>query len=117
MSKNSSVANAADKSQVKKAGARDRERELQEIEDVKSLLDTPLGRRFYWRYLGNCGVFETSFTGSSATFYKEGKRAIGLMLMADINEHMPDAYVLMIKENQIQDLIESQKDKEQKTED
>jgi len=94
------VRNAADTDQVKKAGDRDKDLARQEVDDIKELLSTPVGRRFYWRLLGLTGQFRSSFTGNSETFFREGERNIGLILMADINEIMPEAYVLMIQENQ-----------------
>ena len=51
-----------------------------------------------WRLLERTGVFRTSFTGNSETFFREGQRNVGLMLMAQIHEVCPDQYALMLKE-------------------
>lgn len=69
-----------------------------ELDDVKWILSTPQGRRFMWRYLGECGVFKSSFVGQYQTFFNEGERNIGLKLLADVNDAHPEAYVLMMKE-------------------
>lgn len=90
--------NAADKGQVKEQENKERRGRERELGDIRWILSSPQGRRFFWRYLGECGVFKTSFTGSSQTFFNEGQRNVGLMLLADLNEAQPDAYVTMMKE-------------------
>lgn len=50
--------------------------------DFKAVfLGSPAGRRVLSYLLNESGVFETSFTGNSRTFYNEGKRDIGLDIM------------------------------------
>lgn len=93
------VGNSSDKEQVKKAEKEAKLRRKQELEDVKFLLSTPAGRKTYWRYLESCGVYRSSFTGNSGTFFNEGMRSIGLILLADIHEANPEAYIQMMKEN------------------
>ncbi|MBF8177814.1 Bbp19 family protein [Herminiimonas contaminans] len=90
--------NASDESQVadrKKKELRGREREL---EDLRVVLSTKEGRRFYWKTLCDCGVFKSSFTGNSTTFFNEGKRDIGLKLLADLMEADAKKYLLMTEE-------------------
>lgn len=70
-----------------------------EFEDLKWVMSNKRGRRFAWRLLDRAGIYRTSFTGNSTTFFNEGMRNIGLMLVADIHEACPEAYALMIKEN------------------
>ncbi|CAB4124532.1 hypothetical protein UFOVP65_11 [uncultured Caudovirales phage] len=69
-----------------------------EQEDFKWLMGSKRGRRIVWRLLERTGVYRSSFTGNSETFFREGQRNVGLMLMAQINEHAPDQYALMLKE-------------------
>lgn len=69
-----------------------------EVEDVKLIMSSREGRRFMWRMLEMCGVYRSSFTGNSETFFREGQRNIGLMLLADIHEHCPDGFTTMLKE-------------------
>ena len=99
------VKNAADEKQVKAAQNAVNDLRKQELEDLKFILQTPQGRRFVWRYLGVCGVFEISFTGNSETFFKEGKRNVGLMLLSDVNEAHPEAYLEMLKESKEQEIL------------
>jgi hypothetical protein len=91
--------NAADPTQVKEQAQKEKRGREKELDDVKFILSHRQGRRFYFRYLEECGVFKTSFTGNSQTFFLEGQRNIGLKLLSDLNEAEPEAYIVMIKEN------------------
>lgn len=44
-------------------------------------LGSAAGKRVLSDLLNACGVFETSFTGNSRTFYNEGRREIGIILL------------------------------------
>lgn len=99
MSRRPFVKNAADRKQVEEAKKKERNERNQEIEDIRFVLSDARGRRFFWRYLGECGVFKTSMTGNSQTFFNEGMRNIGLKLLADLNEADPGAYIKMMNEN------------------
>jgi hypothetical protein len=44
-------------------------------------LGRPEGKRVLSILLNESGVFESSFTGNSRTFYNEGKRDMGLLLL------------------------------------
>lgn len=92
------VKNAADQEQVKSAARKSRWAREDDVNDVRELLKTPQGRRFMWRYLGFCKVFETSFTGNSQTFFNEGQRNVGLTMLNDINDADPEALILMMRD-------------------
>ena len=77
---------------------RDKQRRLQEIADFKWLASHEQGRRFLLRLLSMSGQFRTSMTGNSHTFFNEGMRNFGLMLIAEFNEHSLKAYVKMLEE-------------------
>ena len=54
--------------------------------DINKLLKHPEFRRFVWYILRETGIFRASFTNNSLqTAFLEGKRDIGLMLLADID--------------------------------
>lgn len=93
------VKNAADPEQVKEAADKEKFKREHEIDDVRYILASQQGRRFIWKYLDFCGVFRTSFTGNSETFFKEGIRNVGLKILADLNEADPMAYVKILDEN------------------
>lgn len=95
------IKNAADPAQIKEAVRKEKSARFKELEDVKSILSTKAGRRFYYRYMKECGVFRISYTGNgSETFFNEGQRNVGLKFLADINDADPEIYATMIKENQ-----------------
>lgn len=100
------VKNAADAKQVKRAGTTEKLRRQRELEDLRFIMDHPQGRRHVWLQLTRCKIFETSFTGNNTTFFNEGQRNIGLMLLADINEVCPEAYLVMLKEAKQQDEVD-----------
>lgn len=62
------------------------------------LMSSKRGRRVVWRWLERSGVFEASMTGSSYTFYNEGKRSNGIALNAFVRDHCPKDYALMLEE-------------------
>jgi len=94
------VKNAADAEQVKEAGDKAQRNRRQELDQVRLVVGTSLGRAFYWRLLQLCGVFQSSFNHSgSITAFNEGQRNIGLKLLADLNEAAPEAYVTMMRES------------------
>lgn len=70
-----------------------------EIADVAELLKTPFGRRFIWRQLCLAGVYRSGFsTDHSLMARAEGRREMGLSLLADVMDADPDAYSTMSKE-------------------
>jgi hypothetical protein len=91
--------NAADPRQIREAKQTSREIRKQELKDVSLILSTIEGRRFFFRYLCECGIFKTSFTGSSETFFREGQRNVGLSLLADLNDADPTMYAKIMEEN------------------
>lgn len=66
--------------------------------DFKRLLGTDWGRRILWRVLTDAGVFRTSFRLNNEMPFLEGKRSIGLELIAIANEVSPENYILMMQE-------------------
>lgn len=94
--------NASDEAQVSQRKRKDERIRDIELADVKHLMSSREGRRFIWRMLDRTGVYRTSFTGNSTTFFNEGMRNIGLLLMADINEACADMYVQMMMEAKLE---------------
>lgn len=70
----------------------------QEAEDFKWLMSDKRGRRIVWGLLDRTGLYRSSFTGNSQTFFNEGQRNVGLQYMALIHEHCADKYNLMVSE-------------------
>lgn len=92
------VKNAADGQQVKDADRKIRYGRKQELSDVRNILENDYGRRFVWRYLGMCRVFESSWAPSAAIHFYEGQRDIGLKILADVTEADDEALIRMMRE-------------------
>jgi hypothetical protein len=93
---------ALERRQAKADEDRARRRQL-EREDVAWLMGSPRGRRIVWRLLETCGVYRSSMTGNSETYFREGMRNVGLILLRDIHDATPDEFVLMLKEHRPDD--------------
>lgn len=55
-------------------------------------------RLWLYDHLEACGVFQSSFTGNSETFMREGQRNMGLRILADIHRDHDQQYVVMCRE-------------------
>ena len=66
---------------------------LQRNEDVRWLMGDARGRRFIWNLLAKAGVFRSSM-GLSAelTAFNEGRRDLGLAVLADLMRLCPEEY-------------------------
>lgn len=89
--------NASDAAEVKNAKVKEKLERDKELGDIRYLISSAQGKRAFWRYLEMCGVYKSSFTGSSETFFLEGQRNIGLKILADIMEADAKAYLSMIE--------------------
>jgi hypothetical protein len=69
-----------------------------EQEDFKWLMGNKRGRRIVWRLLERTGVYRSSFTGNSETFFREGMRNVGLALLDQVHTITPDQFAVMLKE-------------------
>lgn len=68
--------------------------------DLEWLMESAQGRRIVWAQLERCGIFQTSFTSNgSMVMFREGRRDVGLQLMADIQAATPEAFLTMWREN------------------
>jgi hypothetical protein len=81
----------------KKAELQERWRKKQ-IDDFAKVLSLPEGRRLLWRIMEEASVFKTTFTGNSTTFFNEGKRSIGLMVLGEVMVASPEKFQQMQNE-------------------
>lgn len=85
--------------QQKRIREREEAAERQRREDFRAVMSTPAGRRFFWDLVNRkCGVLSTTFTGDIHTYHLEGKRAVGVGLMAEAQAICPPEYVTMFRE-------------------
>lgn len=76
-----------------------RNRKGTETDDLVWLMSSPRGRRTVWRILEGAGLYVSSFTGNSETFFREGKRAIGLDLQGKVAKAAPRYFQTMMQEH------------------
>lgn len=70
-----------------------------ELADIREVLTTPSGRRFYWRVMTDCGVFQRSFTGEvNTTMFNEGRRSIGNWLFNELMDANPNMFAQLSNE-------------------
>lgn len=70
-----------------------------DLDEMRQIVSTKIGRRFIWNLLCECGIFQSSFDGSSRTFFKEGERNVGLKILTKLHDAHPEAYGTMVKES------------------
>lgn len=90
--------NAADPRQIERARLKEVFNDRTFAADLCSVLELPAGRRIIWWILEAAGVYRSSFTGNSTTFFNEGRRDIGLLILGKLSEIKPEALVLMMQE-------------------
>lgn len=70
-----------------------------EINDLQWLMGSKRGRRVVRRLLAKTGLYRTSFNNSgSVTAFNEGQRNVGLWLMALLEAHCSDQYIVLLQE-------------------
>lgn len=60
--------------------------------NTRELLKTKVGKDFIWHVLSLCDLYGSHFTGNSSTFFNEGKRSIGLEVLALLEDVDKTAY-------------------------
>jgi hypothetical protein len=91
--------NAADPKVVEKARLKEAFNDRHFLTDLRALLELPAGRRILWWILETAGIYRSSFTGNSTTFFNEGQRQVGLQLLGKIHDAKPEAMILMMQES------------------
>jgi len=90
--------NVADPERIKDQKHKERRVREQELFDVRAVLCTPEGRRFFWRLLSLFKVFGSIWESSARIHYNSGQQDCGHFLLAEASEADPEAYLLMQKE-------------------
>lgn len=93
--------NIEDKEELKKR-AEDLRLELeQNRNDLKFILETPQGIRFFQRFFNDGFIYTTTFTGNSRTFFLEGHRNFALKYFAEITETIPEVLPKLLLKKKI----------------
>lgn len=93
------VTDAADKRQIKNAEQREKLLRDQELSDLAMVASTIQGRRFLWRLIERCKVFETIWENSARIHYNAGQQDLGHFLMSEIVNTKQEIFFQMMKEN------------------
>jgi hypothetical protein len=91
------MANLSDPQAIKEKEKTDSHERDIELADVKSVLSTPEGRRFVWRYLKYCD--RISFSRDALVMaFNDGERNISLQMKAEVIKADDRLYLLMESE-------------------
>lgn len=92
--------NLADERKVKDLEQREDDLRKRELNDIRTLLSNASGRRFMWRLLEKCAVFESVFSDKSSTMaYLSGQQDLGHFLMSEIVNADENLLLKLMKEN------------------
>lgn len=94
--------NLADPRSVRKSKQKEQLTRQRELDDLKAVCAAPAGRRFVFQQLQESGVFALVFDPANPqmnAFY-EGRRSIGVALLANLKELDPMLYPQMVKDAQ-----------------
>ena len=92
--------NVGDEDDVKDRDRAIRAGNIAAQQTMRTIMGTPLGRKWMFEMLSFCGVGISSFSSDALeTAHREGKRTIGLRLMTEIYDACPDRYTEMMKES------------------
>lgn len=97
------VRNAANPKQVKEAGRKVKDTDIQFALDLESVMETVHGRRVIAWLLEFCGEDQLSYTGNSDTYFREGSRNVALALKAKLKGALPKLYLKMLEEKLIRE--------------
>lgn len=94
------MTNASDESALIDKARREADAREQERADFKWLMGSAQGRRFVWRVMARCRVFEPVFnTHGGVMNFNEGRRDTGLFLLGEIDRLCPQQFAVMAAEN------------------
>lgn len=97
----SDLPNAADRKSIRAAEKAARLRERERAEVVTSIMSTRAGRSWLWDRLSETSIFSTTHVAADplGSAFQEGRRSVGLSLLADIMAHCPDQFINAMREH------------------
>ena len=75
-------------------------RRFRELSDIREIVATPVGRRFFWRLLSMGGLFRDAFSGDSVNYtnYQLGRQSLSRDFLNELLEAKPSAFQEMQRE-------------------
>lgn len=93
------VKNAADPKQVKNASRKERDRRGRDLNDLRSLLKLPEGRRTLWRLMAWTQYLENpTHARGDMTHQNIGRADVGRFILSEIMEADDNAFFTMMQE-------------------
>jgi hypothetical protein len=93
--------NSADPEQVKRREKNSELRSHRDVSDVRYLLSTPQGRRFFHRLLAECQPFQSpAHPSGSSTYLNIGRMEVGQLIFRAMNQADPAAFNVMNREHE-----------------
>lgn len=96
--------NSADRQANDKAKKEEKFKRKQALHDIREAMKSPNTRRMIWRFISIAGIFQQSFDNSGWTAFREGKRALGLQLISEIEEAEPGLIGQLMQESLTEEL-------------
>jgi hypothetical protein len=98
---NSTIQNASNPKQVKRAEEAMELRRKRELDDIREVMATASGRRFMWRLINNICHYDTDDAkhSGSDTYKSLGERNVGRQIKNDLYLASYDRYQEMEREN------------------
>lgn len=81
---------------------RDKALRERELSDIRFIIKSPQGRRFYWRTMGVTKMFAESYIPGDegyGTTFNVGRQSVGQWLLKELLEAKPDAFIQMQNES------------------
>jgi hypothetical protein len=98
--------NASERKDIRRAEKAAALAERSRTEFVVAAMGTVQGRAWFHDLLVRASIFDGSFTGDALLeAFAKGQRNIGLMIYNDIVSNCPDSFVQMMREANIQEII------------
>lgn len=96
--------NAADRKSIRRLEKQAAIDAAAHAEVTHNLMSTTQGRAWVWRWLSQCHVFTTTFSGSALHgAFAEGERNIGQLLLNEITSTCPDQFIQAMREANVRD--------------
>ena len=67
--------------------------------NIRDSIKTTAGKAVILELLDMAGIYDTTFTGNSKTYFLEGRRSMGLDLISLLDEADPTAYPTLLLNN------------------
>ena len=71
----------------------------QELDDLRTVLDLPAGRRVFWRLLEKAGVHKSIMVTNAFVYYNAGQQDFGHYIMSEIISADDEIFYRMMREN------------------